>query len=69
MFGKHRLFILADKKEKLKKELTGLLNKIESIDEEAKAYIGKGTWGQDLFINCLVNNLHFEQEKEKNDNS
>ncbi|GAG16437.1 unnamed protein product, partial [marine sediment metagenome] len=61
-----RLFKLADKKKKFKKKLTKIEAKIEDINKEALSYTGKGTRGQDLFISCLVNNLHFElADKEK----
>jgi len=33
---------------------------IEKINKEALFYKGKGTWGQDVFIRCLVEDLHFE---------
>jgi hypothetical protein len=59
------LFRLAEKKEKLKRKLAKINEAIEKIDKEAISYRGKGTWGQDLFISCLVNDLHFEVEKDE----
>ncbi len=34
---------------------------IQQINQEALTYSGKH-WGRDLFIRCLVEDLHFEQE-------
>ena len=55
-----RLFKLAKKKEKLNKKLDKIQNKIREINKEALTYTGRNP-SEDLFISCIVNNLHFEQ--------
>ena len=61
-----RLFELVDKKEKLKKrkeqlseELKKIDMKIEEVHKEAMTFSGESD-NRDLFISCLVNDLHFE---------
>ena len=61
----NRLWKLAKRKDKLKKKLAKITSQIEEINEEALSYKGKGTWGQDVFIRCLVENLHFEADQPK----
>lgn len=56
----NRLWKLANKKDRLKKKLAKIESQIEKVNEEALSYKGKGTWEQDLFIVCLVKDLHFE---------
>ena len=58
-----RLFKLAEKKAKLKCKLVDISIDIEKVNHEALSYVGKGGRGQDLFISCLVNDLHFEIEE------
>ena len=60
----NRLSKLLKKKGKLNKKIEKLNRKIKQIDDEALSYKGKGGWGQDLFIQCLVENLHFEEVPE-----
>ena len=63
----NKLHKLANKKDKLKRKLAKTESQIEKINEEALSYKGKGTWGQDIFIACLVYDLHFELEEKTNE--
>lgn len=59
-----RIGVLSEKKDAIKaKEILTESDRreIKIIDEEALRYLGVGKrWGRDLFIKCLVENLHFE---------
>jgi hypothetical protein len=72
------LWWLADQKANLKGHLEFALkdqrkpeyirfleNEIELINKEALSYRGKGPGDSDLFIACLVHDLHFEVEVEE----
>jgi len=60
----NRLWKLANKKKKLKKKLAKINTRINVINQEALTYAGVSN-RQDLFIACLVNDLHFETESAK----
>jgi hypothetical protein len=67
----NRLFKLAEKKEKLsraKERLNKKLDKIniqiEEVHKEAMTFSGEDD-NRDLFIACLVYDLHFEIEGDK----
>lgn len=61
-----RLFELYQRKEALKTKKSTIdwteanENELDLINKEAIAYKGK-TWAQDLFVKCLVENMHFER--------
>ncbi len=66
-----RLFKLAKEKEKLKKkkeqlnkELDMINVQIEEIHKEAITFVGEND-NRDLFIACLINDLHFETETHR----
>ena len=60
-FKKPDLWELAARKDKLKKKLKKINEEIAQINNQALSYKGTKGWGQDLFIRCLVEDLHFEQ--------
>jgi len=61
---KDRLFVLAGKKEKLKTKFNKIKEQINKINKEALSLREEGNTNKDLFISCLVNDLHFEKVEE-----
>lgn len=57
-----RLFRLARKKKRLLAKASKIAARTTAIDKEVLTYKGTGGWGQDIFIRCLVENLHFTLE-------